>query len=173
MTFFQDEARFGQKGTITRVWARRGSRPSVPRQSQYDYLYVFGAACCESGDAVAMLAPRLDTTVMNLFLERFSQSLASDAHAVMVLDQAGWHTSKDLAVPSNVTLIHLPPRSPELNPMENLWHWITSHHWSNRVHGDYDAMLESAAEAVLATIQDKERVRTVCNAPYLRRANQV
>lgn len=171
LTYFQDEARFGQKGTLARVWAKRGSRPEVPRQHQYDYLYVFGAACAETGDAVALVAPQANTSVMNHFLDQFSRSLAPDVHAVMILDQAGWHVSKDLVVPTNVTLKYLPPRSPELNPIENLWHWITSHHWSNRVHADYEQMLASATAALQETFQDKDRVKSVCAAPYLVRAN--
>jgi hypothetical protein len=143
----------------------------VPRQTQYDYLYVFAAACVETGSAVALIAPRVDTGVMNLFLGEFSKSLASDVHAVLILDQAGWHTSKELVVPTNMTLIYLPPRSPELNPIENLWHWITSHYWSNRVHADYDAMLESASDAMKTTFVDVQRVKSICNAPYLQRAN--
>ena len=171
LTFFQDEARFGQKGTLARVWARRGSRPTVPRQTQYDYLYVFGAACADTGSAVALIAPHLDTAMMNYFLSEFSRSLAPDVHAVMILDQAGWHVSKALVVPANLTLIHLPPRSPELNPMENLWHWITSHYWSNRVHADYPSMLDSASRALGHTFADIDRVKTICNAPYLQRAS--
>lgn len=171
LTFFQDEARFGQKGTTTRVWAPRGSRPTVPKQTQYDYLYVFGAACCQTGSAVALIAPQVDTGMMNYFLSEFSRSLAPDVHAVMILDQAGWHVAKALVVPANVTLIYLPPRSPELNPIENLWHWITSHYWSNRVHADYSSMLDSASDALGATFADLQRVQSICNAPYLRRAN--
>jgi transposase len=171
LSFFQDEARFGQKGTLTRVWAKRNSRPSVPRQTQYDYLYVLAAACAQTGTAVALIAPRVDTAVMNFFLAEFSTSLAGDVHAVLVLDQAGWHTSKDLVVPANITLIYLPPRSPELNPIENLWHWITSHHWSNRVHADYGTMLDSASDAVALTFADAQRIKSICNAPYLQRAN--
>lgn len=173
LTYFQDEARFGQKGTMTRVWAKRGSRPTVPKQTQYDYLYVFGAACCETGHAVGLIVPYMDTDMMNLFLSEFAESLEADVHAVMILDQAGWHRSGNLEVPDNVTLILLPPRSPELNPIENLWHWITSHYWSNRVHADYDSMLDSATEALLTTFEDTNRVKSICNAPYLRRADQV
>jgi transposase len=77
-----------------------------------------------------------------------------------------------LKVPDNLTLIYLPPRSPELNPIENLWHWITSHHWSNRVHADYHSMFHSACDALSATMTDTERIKSICNAPYLRRANQ-
>lgn len=119
-----------------------------------------------------MVAPCVNTEVMNHFLEGFSQTLADDVHAVMILDQAGWHRSKKLVVPTNITLIPLPPRSPQLNPIENLWHWITSHHWSNRVHANYESMFDSACDALLQTLTDRERVKTLCNAPYLMRANQ-
>ena len=170
LTFFQDEARFGQKGTLTRVWSRRGTRPTVPKQTQYDYLYVYAAACPETGTAVALIAPRVDTELMSYFLGQFSAALAGDVHAVLVLDRAGWHVSKDLVVPANISLVFLPPRSPELNPIENLWHWVTSHHWSNRVHADYGSMLRSASEALGLTFADTERVKSVCAAPYLRRA---
>jgi transposase len=130
--FFQDEARFGQQGTITRVWAPTGSRPRAVRQTQYDYLWVIGAVCPETGQAEGLLSPRLNTDVINIFLEQFSQTLADDEHAVMVWDGAGFHRAKHLQVPANVTLVELPPYSPELNPIENLWHYLKSHHWSNR-----------------------------------------
>ena len=123
-TYFQDEARFGQQGTLTRVWARTGSRPTAVRQTQYDYLYVFTAVCPETGDACGLIAPNVSTGVMNVFLAQFSGELPVDLHAVMILDQAGFHTSKALRVPANVSPIYLPPYSPELNPTENLWHYL-------------------------------------------------
>jgi transposase len=165
--YFQDEARFGQQGTLTRVWARTGSRPTAVRQTQYDYLYVFTAACPETGDACGLIAPHINTGVMNVFLEQFSRELSPDVHGVMILDQAGFHTSKDLKVPANVTLIHLPPYSPELNPTENLWHYLRSHYWSNRVYEDYEALREAALEGWRATCLDAEKIKSVCAAPYL------
>jgi transposase len=101
---------------------------------------------------------------MNHFLQAFGESLPDDVHAVMILDQAAWHTSNDVRVPENVTLIFLPPRSPELNPIENLWHWITGHHWSNRVHTDYPHMLTAADYALAHTFDDRERIKSICNA---------
>lgn len=127
LPYFQDEARFGQKGVLARVWARTNSRPTAVKQTQYDYLYVFGAVCPETGESFGLVAPRVDTVVMNRFLELFGASLAADAHALMVLDNAGWHHCKDLVVPSNVTLLFLPPRAPELNPIEPLWLWLKGH----------------------------------------------
>jgi transposase len=171
LTYFQDEARFGQHGTITRVWARVGTRPRAVRQTQYDYLYVFTAACPETGDACGLVSPQANTGVMNAFLERFSRELPPDVHAVMVLDQAGWHTAAALQVPANVTLVHLPPKSPELNPVENLWHYLRSHHWSNRLYKTWDDLKVAAVDAWRRVCLVPDLVRSVCAAPYLR-ANQ-
>ncbi len=129
--YFQDEARFGQQGTVTNVWAPKGSRPRAVRQTEYEYLWVLGAVCPETGHAEGLLSPRLNADVINIFLRQFSTTLASDEHAVMLWDGAGFHTAGAVEAPENVTLIQLPPYSPELNPMENLWHYLKSHYWSN------------------------------------------
>lgn len=79
-----------------------------------------------------MLSPSIDIDIINVFLEQFAKEIPSDVHVVMVWDQAGFHTGKALTVPDNITVIPLPPYSPELNPMENLWHYLRSHYWANR-----------------------------------------
>ena len=163
----QDEARFGQKGTLTRVWARRGSRPRRVRQDGRESLYVLTAACAASGAAVGLIMPQLNTAVINLFLKEFSAQLAAGVHAVLLWDNAGFHTGGGLVVPENVSLIGLLPYSPELNPVENLWHYLRSHHWSHRVYRDYQALQEAAVEAWRAVCLDPEKIRTICAAPYL------
>ena len=114
--WFEDEARFGQQGTLARVWARTGSRPRGVRQNQYTYLYVLTAVCVGTGAASGLIAPTLDVGVVNLFLEQFSRELPAGAHAVMVWDGAGPHTGGALVVPADVSLIQLVPYSPELKP---------------------------------------------------------
>ena len=165
--WFQDEARFGQQGTLTRVWAPVGSRPRAVRQRQYDYLYVLGAVCPATGQSAGLLAPNLNTQVVNAFFEQMSKEIAPDVHVVLVWDQAGYHTSGELKVPANVTLIHLPPRSPELNPVENLWHWLRSHHWSNRSYANYDALRVAACDAWQRSCLDAGLIKTVCAVPWL------
>ena len=123
-TYFQDEARFGQKGTITRVWARRGWRPRAVRQTGFSSLYVLAAVCAATGAMSAVIMPTLNTEVVNLFLEQFARELPAGVHAALIWDGAGFHTGEDVVVPSNVSLIQLPPYSPELNPVENLWHYL-------------------------------------------------
>ncbi len=152
---------------MTSVWAARGSRPTAIRQTQYDYLWVIAAACPATGAATGILMPNLDTDVINAFLQEFSRQLAPEVHAVLIWDGAGFHTSKALIVPENVTLLQLPPYSPELNPIENLWHYLRSHYWSNRSYPDWEALKEAAAAGLVAVGSDAQRIRTVCAAPYI------
>ena len=168
--FFQDESRFGQQGTTTNVWARKGSRPTAVRQTEYEYLWVLGAVCPADGQAEGLLSPRLNTDVVNIFLQQFSATLADDEHAVMLWDGAGFHTSKRLQVPANITLLQLPPYSPELNPIENLWHYLKSHFWSNRTYDDYDELEQAALDAWQLAVLDPELMKTVCAAEYIESA---
>jgi hypothetical protein len=165
--WFEDEARFGQQGTLTRVWAPKGSRPTAVRQTQYQYLWVLAAACPRTGEAEGLISPSLNTGVVNTFLEQFSTALDPSVHAVLIWDGAGYHTAKALSLPSNVSLLQLPPRSPELMPMENLWHYEREHYWSNRKYADYAALEAAACEGWRAVCMDRQKVKTICAAPYL------
>jgi transposase len=167
--YFEDEARFGTQGTITRVWARRGSRPRAVRQNGREWLYVLMAVCVGTGAASALIMPELNAAVVNLFLEQFSGELPAGVHAVLIWDGAGYHVSKDLVVPSNVSLIQLPPYSPELNPVENLWHYLRSHHWSNREYEGYPDLQREAVRSVCAVCDDADRLKSVCRAEYVER----
>jgi transposase len=168
--YFQDESRFGQQGTTTNVWAKQGSRPTAVRQTEYQYLWVLGAVCPETGHAEGLLSPQLNTKIVNEFLAQFARTIPADEHAVMLWDGAGFHGSKQLRVPDNVTVVTLPAYSPELNPIENLWHYLKSHYWSNRVYDDYDALEEAAVAAWRKAALDADLMKSVCAAPLLERA---
>ena len=168
--YFQDEARFGQQGTTTNVWAPTGSRPTAIRQTEYEYLWVLGVVCPETGHTEGLLSPQLNTKIVNTFLQLFSRTIPPEEQAVMVWDGAGFHTAKTLQVPPNITVVQLPPYSPELNPIENLWHYLKSHFWSNRGYANYQALEDAAMQAWQHAVLDDELVRTVCAAPYLNRA---
>ena len=96
--WFEDEARFGQQGTLTRVWARRGSRPRGVRQTGYTFLYVLTAVCASTGAASGLISPTLNAEVVNLFLEQFSRERLSGVHAVLLWDGAGYHISDGLRI---------------------------------------------------------------------------
>ena len=178
LSYYQDEARFGQSstlrlrpeghGTLTRIWARVGSRPGAIRQTQYDYLYLFTAICPETGDAAGLITASINTDAMNAFLAGFSRELPEDVHAVMVLDRAGWHVSSKLKIPGNASLIHLPPKSPELNPAENLWHYLRSHYWSNRLYKIWHDLKDAAIDAWRRVCLLPEMIRSICADTALR-----
>lgn len=113
-----------------------------------------------------MLSPYINVEIVNLFLKQFSEGIPDHVQAVMIWDQAGFHTGNALKVPSNVTIIPLPPYSPELNPMENLWHYLRSHYWSNRTFEDYDALLDAAETAWRSSACKPSIIQSVCRASY-------
>jgi transposase len=84
---------------------------------------------------------------MSLHLQEIAQAVAPGAHAVLLLDRAGWHVAPRLAVPNNITLMPLPPKSPELNPMENIWQFIRENWLSNRVFASYADILDQCCAA--------------------------
>ena len=142
------------------------------RQTQYRDLWVLTAACPRTGAAEGLISPSLNTGVVNTFLAQFSASLGPDVHAVLIWDGAGFHTADALRVPGNVSVIRLPPRSPELMPVEHLWHYQREHHGANREYADYAALEPAARDGWRAVCLDPEKVKTVCAAPYLdERAN--
>ena len=84
---------------------------------------------------------------MTLHLAEIAQAVAPGAHAVLLLDQAGWHVSRKLKVPANITLVPLPAKAPELNPVENIWQFIRDNLLSNRVFRCYDAIVDHSCHA--------------------------
>ena len=91
--------------------------------------------------------PWCDTEAMNAHLAEISAQVDIGAHAVLILDQAGWHASKQLKVPGNITLLFLPPKSPELNPVENVWQYLRDNWLSNRVFRSYEDIVALSCEA--------------------------
>ncbi len=142
-----DEARFGQQRTLTRVWAPTGSRPTAVKQTRYEWMYLYAAVEPATGASVALQAPAVNTATFNVFLEMLAGELKPDEHAVLIMDQAGWHKSKKLMLPDNISTLLLPPYSPELNPVERLWAYLRSHYLANRAFDDYRHLLDAGAEA--------------------------
>ena len=109
---------------MTRLWARRGTRPRMPADQRYQSAYLFGAICPARGTGAALVLPCANTEAMQMHLMEISRQVARKAHAVLLMDRAGWHTTGKLKVPKNITIILLPSRSPELNPVENIWQYM-------------------------------------------------
>ena len=118
---WQDKARVGQKNGITRRWAKRGTRRSAPKDQRTTSVSLYGAICPAEGKGAALVLPRCNTEGMTLHLAGISAAVAPGDHAELILDQAGWHLSAGLVIPDNITLLPLPPKCPERNPVENVW----------------------------------------------------
>jgi transposase len=159
--WFQDEARIGQKNGLVRQWAKRGTRPRQPAGQRYENAYLFGAICPARGVGAALALPYANTEAMQAHLEEISRRVAKGAHAVLLLDRAGWHTTDQLNIPQNMTLILLPSRAPELNPVENIWQYLR-HNWlSNRVFDTYEAIIEAACDAWNKLIALPDKIKSI------------
>ena len=145
--WFQDEARVGQQGTLTRLWARRGTRPRAVRETRYTWAYLFGAVCLARAVAAGLVLPCANTQAMSAHLVEIARTVAPGAHAILILDGAGWHGAKGLIVPSNSTLLPLPPYAPELNPVENVWAYLRANKRAITVFDSYDDIVTACCSA--------------------------
>jgi transposase len=160
--WFQDEMRIGQRGTQTRIWARKGSRPRIVRQQQSESAYIFGAVCPARDAAVGLVLPYVNTNMMALHLQEISQAVPAGRHALLVLDQAGWHTTEKLPRFPNVSLLLLPAGSPELNPAEQVWQQLRDRSLANRCYDSYDDIVGACCAAWNAFTQIPGAIRSLC-----------
>ena len=168
----QDEARVGQHGTLTyvwaeNIWAEKGSRPAALRDQRRQSAYLFGAVCADRGVGAALVLPHANAEAMSLHLAEIGRHVAKGAHAVVVLDGAGWHqTGGRLKVPGNISLLRLPPYSPELNPQENIWQHLRQNQLSNRVFANYDSIVAACCTAWNALMAMPDRIRSIATRAW-------
>jgi transposase len=164
--WFQDEARVGQRGTLTRIWAPKGSRPRVIRQQQFEAAYVFGAVCPAEGKAAALIMPQANSKGMQQHLEVIAAAVASGKHAVLVVDRAAWHVTAKLRIPANLSILPLPPYSPELNPVEQIWQQLRQSDWANRCFKNYDDIVDVCCQAWNRFANQPNSIRTLCSRQW-------
>lgn len=132
------------------------------RDNRHDSVHLFGAICPQRALGAAIIMPAVNTEAMNEHLIEISAMVAPDAHAVLICDGAGWHQRGErLCVPENITLLHLPPYAPELNPMENVWAYLRANKLCNLVWDSYDAILDACRKAWQFLIDDPERIVSI------------
>ena len=129
---FEDEAGFGRINRPKPCWCRKGTRPSVPCHHIREYRYAFGAVEPTTGDHLFWVLPRCDTICMNFFLAELSKAYPKD-QILLVCDGAAWHKSKGLIVPENITLLHIPSYTPEMNPIEQIWKQLRAMGFRNEI----------------------------------------
>ena len=165
--WFQDEARVGQKGSLEYIWAPVGSRSPMVRDNRHDSAYLFGAICHARQVGAAIIMPTVNSAAMSEHLKEISAQVTPGAHAVVVCDGAGWHQQgKRLRVPDNITLLPLPPYSPELNPMENIWDYLRGNKLSRGIWHSYEANVAACKEAWLFLVGDLSRVQSIAHRAW-------
>jgi transposase len=145
--WWQDESRIGQQGSLSRVWAKKGTRPRVVRQKQFLSTYIFGAVCPDRDIGCALVIPECNSGMTQIHLDQISTHVRKNYHAIILMDRASWHSAETLVIPENISLMPLPPYSPELNPMEQVWQQLRKIKLSNTVFKDYDDIVNSCCEA--------------------------
>lgn len=135
--------------------------PRQPADQRYESAYLFGAICPARGTGAALAMPYADSEAMQLHLVEVSSRVRRGAHAVLLLDRAGWHTTRRLVVPKNITLVFLPSRAPELNPVENIWQYLRQNWLSNRVFETYEAIIEAACEAWRSLLAEPTTITSI------------
>jgi hypothetical protein len=164
--WFQDEARVGQKNKITRRWAKRGTRPSAPHDQRTASAYIFGAICPGQGKGAGLVLPFCNTDAMNLHLAEIAQAVAADAHAVLLMDQAGWHMTDRLIVPENISIVPLPAKCPELNPVENVWQFMRQNWLSNRIFQSHEDIVDHCCDAWNKLVDQPARIKSIGNRAW-------
>ena len=163
---FADEARFGRMNRPRPCWAPIGTRPEVAAQLIHEYIYLYGAVAPKDGTCVYLIMPTSNTACFQAFLEVLARKFARQ-DILLVLDGAPNHRSRDLAVPNNITLLYLPPYSPELNPKENLWDEIREKIFKNYALKSIDAVHAKLKQAILYIERNTKLVQSITSFPYI------
>jgi transposase len=143
----------------------------VVKQQQFDYVYLFGAVCPATGETEALITPWVNREIMTHHLQQIAKRTHLGRHAVVIMDGAGWHTDDIAQGIDNLSIIKLPPYSPELNPVEQVWSWLRQHHLANRCCTGYDNIVESCTSVWNDFISSAQRVTKMCSRDWARVSN--
>ncbi len=144
----------------------------MPADQRTASTYIFGAICPKDCKGAALVLPHCNTEAMNLHLAEIATQIAPGAHAVLILDQAGWHLSGRLAVPANITIVPLPPKCPELNPVENIWQFMRDNWLSNRIFKSYEEILDHCCYAWNKLLDQPWRIMAIGTREWASGFNQ-
>lgn len=148
MLMFGDEAGFGRINKPKRCLCPKGIRPVVPCLHIRQYRYTFGAVEPKKGRSHFLVLPRCDTKCMNYFLEDLSRQFPNSI-ILLVVDGASWHKAKSLVVPSNIRLFYLPPATPEMNPIEQIWKEIRKLGFKNEIFKTLEKVIDRLCETIV------------------------
>lgn len=144
---FQDEAGFGRINKPKYCWCEGGVRPSVPCHHIREYRYAYGAVEPLTGESFFLIMPYCNTDCMNVFLEEISKAYPKDK-IILVCDGAVWHKSTSLKIPENIEIIYIPPYTPEMNPIEQIWKEIRKCGFKNEVFQTLEKVVDRLCDTI-------------------------
>ena len=147
LLIFQDEAGFGRINKPKYCRCTESVRPEVPCHHIREYRYAYGAVEPLSGEHFFLILPYCNTVCMNVFMKELSETYRDDL-IVMVCDGAAWHKSKAMRVPGNIRIVHIPPYTPEMNPIEQVWRELRTQGFRNEVFATLDKVEERLSETI-------------------------
>lgn len=150
---FQDEAGFGRINKPKYCWCPHGTRPSVPCHHIREYRYVYGAVEPITGESCFLIMPYCNTVCMNLFLRELSGQFPDDI-ILLCCDGAAWHKSKSLELPENIVLFHIPPYTPEMNPIEQIWKELRKRGFRNEVFASLKKVVDRLDDTICSLPPD-------------------
>ena len=164
----QDEARLGLQPIVRRTWAIAGQRPEALHRPVYQWLYTYGFIQPNTGESCFFILPRVNTKVMQIALNTFTQQVNSDNQKliILLLDQAGWHSSHRLRVPDGLILYPIPPYTTQLNPTECVWSLLRER-LANRVWDDLDTLETILSQRCLWLMQNPHIVKGAAGFDWL------
>ncbi len=146
------------------MWAEKGKETMVKVKQGFKNFYMYSSINPNTGEDYSLILSCVDTEMMNLYLKKFSLAYRKES-IVLVMDQAGWHKSKQLSIPRNIKIVYLPPYSPELNPVERFWRFLKKEVLHNFVYESLDELINKLL-AFYKTIDNKV-IMKLCNCSYL------
>ena len=144
---FEDEAGFGRINKPKYCWCERGSRPSVPCHHIREYRYAYGSVEPLTGESYFLIMPYCNTECMNVFLKGLSEQYSEDM-IMLCCDGAAWHKSKMLQVPENIVLFHIPPYTPEMNPIEQIWKELRKLGFRNEIFSTLEKVIDRLCDCI-------------------------
>ena len=144
---YQDEAGFGRISKMSSCWAPQGIRPSIPSHYMRECRYCYGAVGAQTGDSFFLIAGGCNIEWTNEFLRQVSQAYPDD-YILLVMDNAIWHKSRTLDIPSNIELAFIPPYTPEMNPIEQVWKEIRKRGFKNKAFQTLEAVIDKLQEVI-------------------------
>ena len=161
---FQDEAGFGRINKPKYCWCVKNIRPTTPCHHIREYRYAYGSVEPSTGESFFLILPYCNTDCMNVFLNELSKAYPND-YILLVADGAAWHKSSSLKIPENIEFFYLPPYTPEMNPIEQIWKEILKRGFKNEIFQTLDKVVYRLCDTICSL--SNETVKSITNRAWI------